>query len=559
MPDARSGRARYRRIMRFAARHLAVTWWFEILLPVMGLRRLSERHRARRMMHFARSFRVMAVELGGLMIKVGQYMSSRLDVLPPELTRELEGLQDEVPAVPFEDIRALAEQELGVAFEQVFSAVDQVPVAAASLGQVYRVTLAPTDAVDLGFSAAVIKVQRPGIGEIVEVDIAALRKVATWLSRFRVVNKRADAPALIEEFARTSREEIDYLHEAASAERFAANFADDRRVKVPAVAWERTTRQVLTLEDVTAIKVNDREGLVAAGIEPAEVAAVFAELMFDQLFIHGFVHADPHPGNLFVTPAPTATAGPAWSIAFVDFGMMAEVPTTLRGNLRALVIAAATRNGKGIVDAMLKAGVLLPSADTHDLERAMTGLFARFGGMGFAELREVDPREFREFAQEFGDVLLAQPFQLPEDFLLIGRAMSLMSGLCSSLDPSYNLWDSMEPYAAQLLRDEGGNVVGDMAKQAVEVAGIAWRLPGRVDGILTRLEDGELPLTVPRLEKSMARVERLASRLISAVIFAALLVAGARIYSDSTGLGTALMVASGLPLLHVMFGGRRGR
>lgn len=189
----------------------------------------------------------------------------------------------------------------------------------------------------------------------------------------------------------------------------------------------------------------------------------------------------------------------------------------------------------------------------------MTGLFARFGGMGFAELREVDPREFRDFAQEFGDVLLAQPFQLPEDFLLIGRAMSLMSGLCSSLNPSYNLWDSMEPYAAQLLRDEGGNVVGDMAKQAVEVAGIAWRLPGRVDGILTRLEDGDLPLTVPRLEKSMARVERLASRLISAVIFAALLVAGARIYSDSTGLGTALMVASGLPLLHVMFGGRRGR
>ena len=146
MPVARSGRARYRRIVRFAAWNLVVTWWFDLLLPRIGLGGFAARNRSERMVNFARKFRILAVELGGLMIKVGQYMSSRLDVLPPELTRELEGLQDEVPAVPFADIRQLAEAELGVPFGQVFAHVDEVPVAAASLGQVYRVTLSAADA-----------------------------------------------------------------------------------------------------------------------------------------------------------------------------------------------------------------------------------------------------------------------------------------------------------------------------------------------------------------------------------------------------------------------------
>lgn len=263
-----SGRARYRRIIRFAAWNLAVTWWFELVLPVIGLRRVAERNRSERMIRFARKFRALAVELGGLMIKVGQYMSSRLDVLPPELTKELEGLQDEVPAVPFPDIKELAEQELGVSFERVFAQIDTTPVAAASLGQVYRVTLSPADAADAGFTQAVLKVQRPGIDAVVDVDLAALRRIARWLQRLKAVSKRADAPALIEEFAATSREEIDYLHEAANAERFAADFANAPDVKVPAVAWERTTRRVLTLEDVTAIKIIDKDALIAAASSP---------------------------------------------------------------------------------------------------------------------------------------------------------------------------------------------------------------------------------------------------------------------------------------------------
>ncbi|WP_084003452.1 ABC1 kinase family protein [Agromyces aureus] len=533
MPGAGSTRARYRRILRFAGWNLSVTWWYELFLPRIGLARLAERSRSKRMQRFARRFHALAVDLGGLMIKVGQFMSSRLDVLPPEITAELAGLQDEVPAVPFDAIRALAEAELGMPLARAFASVDEVPIAAASLGQAHRARLGPVDAAETGLDSVVVKVQRPGIDEIVAVDLAALRKVAGWLSHVRLVSDRVNTHALVEEFAQTSLEEIDYVHEAVNAERFAADFADDDRVGVPTVVWERSTRRVLTLEDVTAVKITDAAALVEAGIDPAEVAPVFAAVMFDQLFTNGFFHADPHPGNIFVTPlersgseADASTARP-WKLTFIDFGMMGEVPAGTRSGLRKLLIAAASRDGKGLIDAVRDVGVLLPSADTGELERAMTQLFARFGGMGFAELREVDPREFREFAEQFGEVVRSLPFQLPEHFLLIIRAMSLTSGVCSALNPEFNLWDSIEPYATKLIRDERGNVVQDVAQQALEVAGLAWRLPKRLDAVITRVEQGDLAVVSPSLERRIVRLERSSRRTVAAILFSGLLVAGA--------------------------------
>ncbi|QXQ11319.1 AarF/ABC1/UbiB kinase family protein [Paeniglutamicibacter sp. Y32M11] len=558
-PSARATRARYRRILRFAAWHLAVTWLFELAFPRIGLSKVAERTRTQRMRRFAQRFHALALDLGGLMIKVGQFLSSRLDVLPPEITAELEGLQDEVPPVPFPAIRALAEAELGAPLETVFAWVEQTPIAAASLGQAHRAQLQGIDADDTGLQAVVLKVQRPGIEKIVAVDLAALRKVAGWLSHVSIVSKRADMPALVEEFAKTSLEEIDYLHEAANAERFASDFGHDERVAVPQIVWERSTRRVLTLQDVTAIKITDARALKAAGIDPADVAPVFASVMFDQLFSNGFFHADPHPGNIFVTPTTDPAATHPWTLTFIDFGMMGEVDSSTRSGLRKLLIAAAARDGKGLVRAISEVGVLVPSADTVELERAMTHLFARFGGKGFAELREVDPREFKDFGEEFGDVMRSLPFQLPENFLLIIRAMSLTSGVCSSLNDRFNLWDSVEPYAAQLLRDERGNIVRDVAQQVIDAASVALVLPRRLDGLLTKIEDGSLSVANPRLEKKMARRERTAQRTASSLVFGALLIAGSLVRVDDLVLGNVLMLASVLPLLHGLWVGRRSR
>ena len=558
MTDAANMRARYRRILRFAARYLVQTWWYELVLPRIGLSRIAARRRSVRLQRVAQRFHGLAVELGGLMIKVGQFMSSRLDVLPPEITNELEGLQDEVPPVAFPAIRALAEAELGVALERAFSFVDEVPVAAASLGQVHRARLSDVDAAETGLLDVVVKIQRPNIDQVIAVDLRALRRVAGWLTHVRLVADRVDVPALVEEFALTSLDEIDYLHEAASAERFAADFADDDRVSVPALVWERTTRRVLTMQDVTAIKINDVDGLRAAGIDPTGVANEFAAVMFDQLFDHGFFHADPHPGNIFVTPIAGHGAR-SWKFTFVDFGMMGEVSDGLRRGLRKVLIAAASRDGKGMVDGIRAVGVLLPSADTAELERAMTKLFARFGGMGFAELQKVDPREFRAFAIEFGDVVRSLPFQLPENFLLIVRAMSLTSGMCSSLDPAFNIWNAIEPYSAQLIRDESKSVVQDFAKQVWSVAGIVARLPQRVDDLITRIDNGDITVQTPRLDRRLATIERGIRQAIAAVIFAALLVGGILLLPHYVVLGTVLMAASALPLIYAVFAGLAAR
>lgn len=548
-------RARYRRIVGFAARQLIQLWWFELFLPRIGFARVAERTRTDRMRRIAVRFHSLAVELGGLMIKVGQFLSSRLDVLPPEITDELAGLQDEVPAVPFADIKALAEAELGVPLERAFAWVDERALAAASLGQVHRARLSALDAADTGLENVVVKVQRPGIDGIVAVDLAALRKVAGWLRRVRIVSDRVDAPALVEEFAQTSLEEIDYLHEAANAERFAEDFAGDPRVATPAIVWERTTRRVLTLSDVTAIKINDTAALRAAGIDPVKVADVFAEVMFEQVFAHSFFHADPHPGNIFVTPAPDGDAATSWRLTFIDFGMMGEVPEGLRSGLRALVIAVAARDGRKLVDAVQEVGVLLPSADTKAFEQAITALFARFGGMGFAELSTIDPREFRDFAGEFGHTIRSLPFQLPEGMLLLFRAVALTSGMCSGLNPSFNVWDAVEPYAAQLLRDETGGTVKAFAQHAWESVGVAAALPGRIDSVITDIEEGTVTFDTSRLERRLDALMRIGTRVVSGVLFTGFAIGGALLLAPVPPLGIVLLSVSILPLAHAVFAG----
>ena len=564
---ARVARARYQRILRFASRHLASTWWFELVLPRIGLRVIANRTRQRRLRTIARSFQHLALDLSGLLIKLGQFMSTRLDLLPVEITRELEGLQDEVPAVAFDIIRDAIERELGMPLATIYRSVDPVPLAAASLGQVHRAVLSPADAADAGFENVVIKVQRPGIDAIVDVDLAALRRIAGWLSRISLINKRADVPALMDEFANTCREEVDYFNEGANAERFALNFADNARVRVPEVIWERSTRRVLTQEDVTAIKITDLAALRAAGIDPADVANEFAAVMFDQVFIHGFFHADPHPGNVFVEALPalptsgvdsdvgSGSGSVAWRMNFIDFGMMGEVPASLGRALRITVIAAASRDGAGMVEGMREIGVLLPSVDTIELERALSKVFDRFGGVSFVELQTVDPREFRAFATDFSEIIRALPFQFPENFLLVVRAISLTSGVCSSVNPQFNIWNAIEPYSGKLIRAEGGNVVQAFLKDGLASLGLLARLPKRLDSVITRAELGQLAIRNPELEKRTSALTRTVRQLISAVFFGVLFIAGIMELDHNSVLSLWLFIISSIPLAHATLAG----
>ncbi|MEN9603337.1 MAG: hypothetical protein RL545_26, partial [Actinomycetota bacterium] len=469
-----------------------------------------------------------------------EFASSRLDVLPSSITEELESLQDEVAPEPFDKIKQSIERELGLPVNVSFSSFEQTPIAAASLGQVYQAKLSPGLAEETGTTAVVVKVLRPGIEDIVEVDLKAIRKVGQWLSRIKLVSRRTDAPALVEEFAKVSLEEVDYFHEAGNLERFAANFEDDPRVGTPEVVWERTAKRVLTLTDVSAIKINDVDELVAAGIDPDSVAAELARITFEQIFNHGFFHADPHPGNIFVSKNEDGT----FKIAFIDFGMMGEISDGLRNGLQSFIFALVGRDPRACVEAMKRLGVLLPTVDSVELERAIAVMFERFGGVGVADIVSTDPEEFKQLALEFSDLLRALPFQLPEDFLLLFRSISLISGVTSALNRDFNMWDAVDPFARTLLNGGGSSTFKAIRREVASFARTAAGLPQKLDSVLSRLDQGNLAIRMPEVEKGLRRIDGSARRITAGVVFAVLFLSGVALRISGDELGNILLLTS---------------
>ena len=527
MIQAERLRARYRRIVSFFARVILSLVFWEVVLPRLALGALTRRTRSERYRQIAVNFRLLAIRMGGVMIKVGQFLSARLDVLPPEIIDELAGLQDEVPAEDFGVIRALAEQELGSRLEDKFEYFETTPLAAASLGQVHRARLR-SDSPEAGkFREVVVKIQRPFIDELIEVDFRALSRVAGWVQRYEPIRRRVNIPALVNELAGVVAREIDYLAEGKNAETFGAHFARRRRVHVPRVAWGHTTRRVLTLENVYAIKITDYDAITAAGIDRKAVAAVLFETYLKQIFQDQFFHADPHPGNLFVTPVPgTDERQATWRLTFVDFGMVGHVPEHLRDGLRDLLIAVGTRNPAKLVASYKTLGVLLPSADLKLLERAEAQMFDRFWGMSMSELRNVSHAEMRQFAMQFRELMYEMPFQLPHDLLLLGRTIGILSGMCTGLDRDFNVWKQLAPYAQKLVAEEVGSgwqvwldEVGEVVKQLVA-------LPGQVSRMLDRLERGELGVDIPQIDQQIYYVEAAINRLLGGLIFAVFLFGG---------------------------------
>lgn len=554
-------RARYRRIVFFFGRVTAGFIFWEIFLPRIGLRAWSRSTRATRYKKIAAQFRVLAIHMGGLMIKVGQFLSARLDVLPPEITDELSDLQDEVPAEAFDAIRQKAEAELGAPLAEKYAWFDETPLAAASLGQAHRARLLPKDAEAQGFADVVVKVQRPFIEQLIEVDLSAIRRVGGWLKRYKPVSDRADIPALVEEFASTVRQEVDYLAEGRNAETFSTNFKDNPHVHVPRVIWSHTTRGVLTLEDVFAIKIGDYEAITASGIERAAVARRLFETYLQQIFEDGFFHADPHPGNLFVTPldGDDGDGQRNWKLTFIDFGMVGRMPDNLRDGLRDAVVAIGTKDAVRLVGAYKTLGVLLPGADTKLIEMAGAQLFDRFWGKSMSELRQIDHAEMMKFGLQFRELMYSMPFQLPQNLLLLGRTIAILSGMCTGLEPNFNVWTEIAPYATKLVSEEGLSNWQTWLDEAGKILQILIALPGRTDRVLTQMERGELSVQTPRLERQMMYIEQSLNRLVGGLVFSGLLVSGAILYGSNAALGQGMMAGSGLVLLWMVFFARGHR
>jgi len=511
---------RYRRILRFFAGVIAnVVWWDLVVgrVPLAKQRALASRpHRLREM---TREFRTLAIEMGGVMIKLGQFLSSRVDVLPLEITQELQGLQDEVPAADSRQVFALLREQLGD-LERRFERIETMPVAAASLGQVYRARLHGENGAP--GASVVVKVQRPGIEAFVRTDLAALRVVAGWVMRYKPIRTRANAPALMEEFARTLWAELDYRAEADNAERFAEIHADNPRIYIPRVFREHSSGRVVVLEDVEALKIADTEALAAAGVDPAQVADLLLEAYFKQIFVAEFFHADPHPGNLFVRPrppidAPAGNAPPAerpFQLIFVDFGMAVRLPKSMGENLRKLLIGVTQRDTRQLTEAYRDLGFFLPGANLERIAEAQEVILNQIYGRNLLDLAQPDPKEIEAIGREFRDVLYDFPFQIPQDFIYLGRALGMISGLVSRLDPQINPWRQIERYGEQLIRGQSLQQLRDKRLVGLlELLRPYLETPARVQRLLEEAEKGRLRVQLKSDRDTVRQQERLEKRI----------------------------------------------
>jgi predicted unusual protein kinase regulating ubiquinone biosynthesis (AarF/ABC1/UbiB family) len=556
---------RHRRIVLFFSSVAVrlITW--EWVLPRLGCRALVDRTRSARLHRIAARFRALAIEMGGVLIKVGQFLSSRVDVLPEEITSELAGLQDEVPPEEFAAVRDVMERELGDHLFHKLASIDERPLAAASLGQVHRAMLMTTAAEtgltntdgapqrDVTAAAAseepfhvVIKVQRPNIETLIATDLAALRTVGRWLHRWPPLRRRADIPSLLAEFTRVLYEELDYLAEGRNAETFAANLAHDRGVRVPHVVWSHTTKHVLTLEDVFGIKITDYHAMTEAGIDRAQVARRLFRAYLQQIFRDGFFHADPHPGNLFVLPG---REGDDWQLVFVDFGMAGRLAPAVRTGLRETAIAVGTRDIARLVRAQQQLGLLLPSANLPMLERAEARLFERLWGRTMADMQQIGRQEMLALLQDFRELLYTMPFHVPEDLILLGRTVGILSGMCTGLNPQFNVWNELTPFARTLLAEDSTFDWRILLDEAWDVAGAVLAVPKQAEAVLGKLNRSELALQVPRVEEQLARLELTVRRMVGAVICAASLLGAVQLYVVGQMTASAWLAAGALVAL----------
>jgi predicted unusual protein kinase regulating ubiquinone biosynthesis (AarF/ABC1/UbiB family) len=433
------------------------------------------------------AFRQTAVQLGVLMIKLGQFLSSRADLLPEQALAVLTSLQDEVPAEPFSHVVSVIEEELGKPIEHIFSVLERTATAAASLGQVHKAILASTG------EKVAVKVQRPHIEQLVRMDLGSLKFVIRVISRFVATGTFIDLMGVYREFERTVYEEIDYVTEAANCKRFQEMFQDDPTIYIPAVYEDFTTRRVLVLEWIDGIKINDYAALEAAGIDRLEVANRTVQAYFHQFFDEGFFHADPHPGNIFVK---RGTPGNGPIIEFVDFGMVGSLTKSMMKAMRDLFLSFVTRDSEMMVQALSQLGFIGEGANRAAIERGLSLMLEQFYGRTLGEVREMD---MPEVVDEVGKLLYGQPFQIPAQFTFTGRAVSTLVGVSTGLAPDFNFIDVAAPYARKFLGidTEGiGRTIQQLLSQLLETVNTLLKMPRTIERILTKLEAGQFVINL---------------------------------------------------------------
>ncbi|TAG87071.1 MAG: AarF/ABC1/UbiB kinase family protein [Oscillatoriales cyanobacterium] len=434
------------------------------------------------------------LDLGPTFIKVGQLFSTRADLFPAEYVEELSKLQDRVPAFSFEQLEVIVEQDLGKTVHELYQSFDPVPLAAASLGQVHKAQLHSGPEV-------VVKVQRPGLRKLFEIDLQILKGIARYFQNHPKWGRGRDWMGIYEECCRILWLEIDYLNEGKNADTFRRNFSNCDWVRVPRVYWRYAAPRVLTLEYLPGIKISHYEALEAAGIDRKSIAQKGAEAYLRQLLNDGFFHADPHPGNIAVSAEG--------DLIFYDFGMMGQIQANVREGLMETLYGIASKDGQRIMDSLINLGALVPTGDMSPVRRSIQYMLDNFMDKPF------ESQSVSAITEDLYDIAYNQPFRFPATFTFVMRAFSTIEGVGRGLDPEFNFMEVAQPFAMQLMTNGNGSdptssIFNELGRQAAQVSSTALGLPRRLEETLDKLEQGDL-----RIRVRSAETERLLRRISS--------------------------------------------
>lgn len=451
--------------------------------------------------------RLAMEELGPTFIKFGQILSTRPDVVPHEFIIEFLKLQDSVSPLPFDEIRKVIEAEFGRPVEDVFSSIDEAPVAAASIAQVHR-------AITRDGGEVVVKVKRPGIEEVINTDIAILRYMARLALKYIPESRLYDPAGMVEEFSRVIRREMDFSLEASYMERFRENFSGDRRVKVPKVYWDLTGRGVLTMERVTGIKVDQVKRLKEEGIDTEAIAHLIADIFFKQVFEFGLFHGDLHSGNIFVLSKDT--------IALVDFGIVGRIGPEMKQDLADILIGIATQDIESTVKVYQRMGILPEAIDKTAFEMEYHDIILQYFG------RPLKHVKIGELLLDYIRLAARHEIRLPRELLLFDKCIIELEGLARVLYPDVNILEESEPYARRLFveRMSPKSIAESALSAASDYKDLAAEFPSQAGRLMKKVLDDRLRIEFLHkgLEDFMGEVDRSSNRLTFAVIIAALII-----------------------------------
>lgn len=479
--DRYSRNRRFVDIWSFVFKLLFVQWSYNKSWAYAGGK--TEEKQAKRRRAIAIWIRETFLDLGPTFIKLGQLFSTRADLFPAEYVEELTKLQDKVPAFSYEQVESIIFKDFGRTIPDLYKSFDPIPLAAASLGQVHRAQLHSGEEV-------VVKVQRPGLKKLFTIDLSILKGIAQYFQRHPKWGKGRDWIGIYGECCKILWEEIEYLNEGRNADTFRRNFRKEDWVRVPRVYWRYSSPRVLTLEYLPGIKISHYEAIEAAGLDRKVLAQLGAKAYLHQLLNDGFFHADPHPGNLAVSPEGT--------LIFYDFGMMGQIQLVTREKLLKTFFGIAQKDGAQVMESLIDLGALAPTGDMGAVRRSIQYMLDNFMDQPF------ENQSVSAISDDLYEIAYDQPFRFPATFTFVMRAFSTLEGVGKGLDPDFNFMEVAKPFAMQVMGNGTGNVsdgiFSELGRQAAQVSNTALALPRRIEDTLEKLDQGDIRVRVRSTE-----------------------------------------------------------